>query len=180
MKINDDHMYHGAALTQIAEHPQFTAINAFTKASGISRSAFKVNADIGVFLKYASRPKPPHGEYIFTFTSAHLKELRSIDKKCSKTYLALVCVRGRQICCLPYDTLQTLLARRAKAKGSTEAQYSVLVTAEAGKSFRVYMNAPGKKNTILGKELRTSRSSSSERSRRPTRPCRGPPTASSS
>lgn len=26
MKMNNDHMYHGAALTQIAEHPEFTAI----------------------------------------------------------------------------------------------------------------------------------------------------------
>lgn len=28
MKIHDDHLYHGAALTQIAEHPLFIAINA--------------------------------------------------------------------------------------------------------------------------------------------------------
>lgn len=28
MKIHDDHLYHGAALTQIAEDDQFTAINA--------------------------------------------------------------------------------------------------------------------------------------------------------
>ena len=27
MKIRDDHMFHGAALIQIAEHPRFTAIN---------------------------------------------------------------------------------------------------------------------------------------------------------
>ena len=27
MKIDDDHMYHGAVLLQIAEHPRFTAIN---------------------------------------------------------------------------------------------------------------------------------------------------------
>jgi len=27
MNIDDNHMYHGAALIQIAEHPQFTAIN---------------------------------------------------------------------------------------------------------------------------------------------------------
>jgi len=29
MRINDDHMYHGAALTQIVEHPTFKAVNAF-------------------------------------------------------------------------------------------------------------------------------------------------------
>jgi hypothetical protein len=30
MKIADDHLYHGAALLQIAEHAQFTAINRLT------------------------------------------------------------------------------------------------------------------------------------------------------
>jgi hypothetical protein len=46
MKINDDHMYRGAALTQIAEHPRFTAINAFK----FSRSAFKANDGIGIYI----------------------------------------------------------------------------------------------------------------------------------
>ena len=58
MKINDDHMYHGAALIQIAEDPRFTAINVFQGGEGVSRSAFRINADIGVFLKYATKPKP--------------------------------------------------------------------------------------------------------------------------
>ena len=50
MKINDDHMYHGAALIQIAEHPQFTAINSFPHDGHASRSAFLVNLDIGMGL----------------------------------------------------------------------------------------------------------------------------------
>lgn len=29
MKINKDHLYQGAALTQIAEHEKFTTLNAF-------------------------------------------------------------------------------------------------------------------------------------------------------
>lgn len=49
MKINDDHLYHGAALTQIVEHSQFAAINAFTVDGRISRSSFLVNNDIAVF-----------------------------------------------------------------------------------------------------------------------------------
>ena len=43
--------------------------------------------------------------------------------------------------------------RSGEAAGGNEDQYTVLVTAEAGKSLRVYMNQPGVKNTILGKEL---------------------------
>jgi hypothetical protein len=78
VKVNDDHLYHGAALTQIAEDPQFTAINAFKAASGISRSAFRVNNDIGVFLKYATKAKPPFSEYVFTFHKDHIAELQKI------------------------------------------------------------------------------------------------------
>jgi len=35
--IDDDHMFHGAALTQIAEHPAFTAINSFEDNGDKSR-----------------------------------------------------------------------------------------------------------------------------------------------
>lgn len=150
MKINDDHMYHGSALTQIAEHPQFTAINAFKTEEGISRSAFKINDDIGVYLKYSSAPKPPYNEYVFTFNREHLSELLLLSKKVSKVFIAFVCVKARQICCLSYPQLLRLIQARANAKGSSETQYSVLITAPQGKSFRVYVNAPGKRNTKLG------------------------------
>ena len=157
MKIHDDHMFHGAALTQIAEHPQFTAINAFKRAGAVSRSAFRVNDDIGVYLKYASKPKAPYGEYVFTFGEEHRHELEALHDTCTRVFLALVCVHERQICCLPYSKFLELLTVRQKAKGSSEAQYTVLVTAPAGKSFRVYMNAPGRRNTKLGDPLIISR-----------------------
>jgi len=49
MRISDEHFYHGAALTQIAEHPKFTVINGFRINKKLSRSAFKVNDGIGIF-----------------------------------------------------------------------------------------------------------------------------------
>ena len=153
MKINDDHMYHGAALTQIAEHPQFTAINAFKTAGAISRSAFRINADIGVYLKYATKPKAPYGEYVFTFSADHLAELKSLRKNSNSAFLALVCVKAREICCLHYDQLMQLIDARTKAKGSPEDQYTILATIPEGKSFRVYVNAPGKRKTMLGKPI---------------------------
>ena len=57
MRIHDDHMYHGAALTQIAEHPAFTAINAFEDKGTKSRCAFRINTAIGAYIKYSSAPK---------------------------------------------------------------------------------------------------------------------------
>lgn len=157
MKINDDHMYHGAALTQIAEHPQFTAINAFKVAGVTSRSAFKINNDIGVYLKYATKPKPPFSEYVFNFNSGHLAELVALRKWGPSVFLGLVCVKARQICCLKYADFETLVEARKKARGSSETQYILLATAPARKSFRVYVNAPGKRKVKLAKEVIVSR-----------------------
>ena len=56
MKINDDHMYHGAALTQIAEHPTFKAVNAFWLNGKKSNAAFRINDTTGIYVKYAGFP----------------------------------------------------------------------------------------------------------------------------
>ncbi len=158
MKIDKDHMYHGAALIQIAEHPQFTAINAFNFANrGRSRSAYRINDSIGVYLKYAVAPTPSHGEYVFTFNSEHLSELARLAGVAKGLFVALVCVKARQICCLRYDELNSLIAARKHAKGEDESQYQVLVVAPDGKGFRVYANRPGVKNKAIGK-MRVNRS----------------------
>ena len=151
MKVDDDHLYHGAALIQIAEHPQFTTINSFKLTTGVSRSAYKINDEIGVYLKYASKPTPAFKEYVFTFRREHLNELKEIALKVEKVFMALVCVAAREICCLPYKPLTDLVAKRRAAKGAAESQYNVLVTLPARKSFRVYINKPGAKKTMLGK-----------------------------
>ena len=137
MRIDDDHLYHGAALIQIAEDPHFTAINSMKLASGISRNAYRINADLGVYLKYASKPTPSHGEYVFTFLRTHLDELAAIAEVTARSFVALVCVRDREICCLPYPDLKGLIERRRSAKGVSEDQYSVLVTAPPRSKFRV-------------------------------------------
>lgn len=111
MEINDDHLCQGAALTQIAEHPQFTAINAIMADGRISRSSFLVNNDIAVFLKYAEKPTKTFNEYVFTFRSDHLKEIEHIEQKAGKAFVALVCVQARQICCIREMNLRTSLRR---------------------------------------------------------------------
>ena len=153
MKINDDHMYQGAALAQIAEERRFTAINAFKDGQEVSRSAFRINDDIGIYLKYATKPTPSYEEYVFQFAAQHLEELERISGLVPRAYLALVCVEGREICCLKYQQLKKLVARRRRAKGGEEDQYTVLVRMPFRKEFRVYVNAPGRKNTLLGKPI---------------------------
>src|ERR1700730_747615 len=109
MRINDDHMYHGSALTQLAEHPQFTAINALHKGAQKSRSAFRVNDDVGIYLKYATAATKPFDEYPFTFLQQHIDEVEALFHKTEKVYVILVCVQAKQICCIRRNELQDLL-----------------------------------------------------------------------
>ena len=150
-------MYHGAALTQIAEHPQFTAINAFSTSGKISRSSFLVNNDIAIYLKYAKEPKGTFDEYLFTFNEEHLKEIKTIHKKAHKAFVVLVCVKDRQICCISHDEIFEMIDERKRRKKAPEKTYTILVTVPKSKSLRVYMNAPGKKKVYI-KERVISRS----------------------
>jgi hypothetical protein len=153
MHIHDDHMYHGAALIQVAEHPQFTAINSLKNKGKVVPVGYKVNDEIALYLKYASKPTPSFKEYAFTFHEDHLRELSQINASNSKTFIALVCVKEREICCISYDQFKSLVDRRKKDKGGDEEQYVVLVTVPKGKGLRVYVNAAGRRKTILGKEV---------------------------
>ena len=157
MYIDDDHLYHGSALFQIAEHPQFTAINSLKVKGEVVRAAYKINDHIAVYLKYAAKPHGTYKEYVFTFRKDHLETIESISEANPQTFIALVCVKGRQICCLTAEQLTNLIQRRETEAGKAEDQYTILVTMPKGKSMRVYVNHPGKKKTMLGKSLIVSR-----------------------
>jgi len=157
MKIRDDHLYHGAVLNQIAEHKQFTAINALKVKGRSSRSTFKVNDTIAVYLKYASKPLGRYKEYNFTFLKQHLSELRAINKVGNDLHLALICVKDREICCLLYSDFLDWINKRKEAFGKKEDQYTLLVTIKTGQAFRVYMNEPGKKGTYLSSPQKVAR-----------------------
>ena len=158
MTIRDEHLYHGAALNQIAEHEQFTAINALELRGKVSRSAFKINNTISVYMKYATKPLGAFREYKFTFTKSHLKELREINEIGDDLFLALVCYKDREICCLPYETLGEMIGERRRAAGKKEDQYQLLVTLKPGQAFRAYLNAPGRRKKILGTAKKVRRS----------------------
>jgi hypothetical protein len=94
---------------------------------------------------------------MFTFRKERLAELSEIAQLTGKVFTALVCVKARQICCLPYAALTRLVDARKTAKEAAEDQYVVLVTIPANKSFRVCINKPGARNMMLGKPLVISR-----------------------
>ena len=87
-----------------------------------------------------------------------MDELSEIAVINPRTFVVLVCVKERDICCISYEQLQDLIAQRKTAKGGPEDQYSILVTAPKGKRLRVYVNAPGVRKKRLGKEIVISRS----------------------
>jgi len=146
-------MFHGAALIQVAEHKRFTAINSLKTGRKVHRNAYKINNDIGLYLKYASGKTKAHKEYIFTFTLEHLKDIKKIHQVTPRLFIAMVCVEDREICCLSYDELCRLVETRKNKKGSQENQYSILMTILSGNSIHVYVNAPGVKNTKIGKDM---------------------------
>ncbi len=153
MKIDDDHLYHGAALIQIAEHPHFTAINSLKSGGHIVRVAYKINNDIAVYFKYSSKAKGQYKEFIFTFTDEHIEEIAAIAIANTKCFIALICVSEREIACLSYEQLNKLFKARRNALaalGRKEAAITVVVTAPVRKNMRVYVNQPGKKGVPLG------------------------------
>lgn len=141
---------------QIAEHDQFTAINALMVKGKKINNAFKINNNTGLLCKYASEANGG-GEYVFTFQSEHLDAINAMDKQNDHTFIALVCMDAEEICCLSKDDFDTLIVNRKKSAHKDEDYYQILVTAQSGRSLRAYVNAAGKKNTIAGKAKVVSR-----------------------
>ena len=150
MKINDDHMYHGAALTQIAEHPVFKAINAFWSNGKKSSCAFRINDTTGIYIKYAGVPRGSASEYVFTFTQTHLAELTKLREHCTSDFAVFVCIGAKAICTLSYGQVMKLIKLRQKARGESEEQYQIIITAPANKQFRAYVNKPSRKGLMMG------------------------------
>ena len=151
MPIDEDQMYHGAALVQIAEYKAFKAINPFENTS--ARGAFRINTDVGIYLKHASRPTQSHREYVFTFNKKNLAELEALKVQCPKLFVGMVCVRARQICCISIEEFEKHIRQQQESLGRPEAQYQILVTMPLNKSFRVYANAARKKGISLKQQI---------------------------
>jgi hypothetical protein len=157
MKIRTEHKNIGAALMQIAEHEQFTAINSMSLEGKLINNAFKINNNIGLMCKYASEPNDA-GAYPFTFSREHVDSVSRIAKHNNNTYVGLICVEDAEICCLSISQFETLVANRKKSKGTAEDTYQILVTVKPGKSFRVYVNEAKRKGKTAGGMITVPRS----------------------
>lgn len=153
MRIHDRHQFHGAALIQIAEHPAFTAINAFRYGGTKSTNAYTINDNIGVYLKYATKSHGKYEEFVFTFAREHLEELAALKARQDQTFIALVCWSAKEVCAVPYKLLRSLVAEREQLSGAKEDSYTIYVRAPERASFRVYISPPGQKNRSLGESI---------------------------
>lgn len=137
---------------QIAENPNFTAINSLKVEGNPINNGFLVNGDIAVLCKYASEPNNA-GEYIFSFKNDHIEDIERIQKEKHNIFFALICVEDGEVCCLTEDEFGTLIENRKKSARLDEDQYQILVTAKKGASLRAYVNAAGTKGKTAGKML---------------------------
>jgi hypothetical protein len=71
-------------------------------------------------------------------------------------FIVLVCRKAAEICVITLEEFEKHRALREKAKGAPEPHYQILVTMPKGAAFRVYMNEPGMKKTLL-KEQKVAR-----------------------
>lgn len=166
MKIADDHMYYGAAITQIAEHKSFKAINKFESHSVSSQCAYWVNPklskNIGLYLKYRSAPNletvvdsKDANVYIFVFNDDTRAVIDEMAKEANdRVYIGCVCVEDRQICCISLNEYREFYKRRSDALGRDDDQFRIQVAHVAGGKFRTYVTTPGKKKQPLGGVVR--------------------------
>lgn len=84
MKIQEQDLYHGAALTQIAEHQSFKALNRGSTKYG----HYLVNTDKHIFIKYRTSTGSP---WQHTVSPDEMKALEAACSKHNQVWLCLVC-----------------------------------------------------------------------------------------
>jgi hypothetical protein len=147
MHIFDRDLPYGAALKQIADHKLFKSINAEWHGEQKSRCAFRVNTDIGVYIRLAT--KPVNGEYVFNFKKAQTQEIEEMKVSCKgNVFIVLICYEAREVCVLRVKHLEALIAARTETAGDapSSGQHNVLITVWGSKSMRARVTVPGRKH----------------------------------
>jgi hypothetical protein len=92
MRIQEKDVYHGAALTQIVEHPSFKALNKADDKYG----HYQVNHDRRIIAKYSTGA---HSPWQFTFSANDIRTVREdVARKDCKAFVCLTC--GRDTVCM--------------------------------------------------------------------------------
>jgi hypothetical protein len=111
---------HGAALVQIANHKQFTALNKGSAAYG----HYKINGDRHLFIKYSSSDSTT---FRFSFAADEKRRIKHV-RGASAVYAVLVC-GSTAFAAVNRDDLKELLSRPGAEQ--------VAVIAPPGKQLRI-------------------------------------------
>ncbi|WP_077618364.1 hypothetical protein [Bacillus sinesaloumensis] len=134
MKIQMQDLYHGAVLTQITEHPSFTALNKPDSLYG----HYQVNHDTRIFVKYLSKETSP---WSFKISVSEMQSIQSDMDVTKNVFLCLVC--GQQtICALNIQEFSNLIDLT-----SSENQY-INVEVPTGGSMHVIGTAGSLERTL--------------------------------
>lgn len=101
MKIQDQDLYHGAALTQIVEHKSFKALNRASEKYG----HYLVNTDKHVFVKYRTVNRSP---WTFTVQPDELAVIKAEIDQNYEVFLCLVC-GGKTVCALNSEEINNVI-----------------------------------------------------------------------
>lgn len=124
MKIQQKDKFHGAALTQIVEHPQFKALNKGTPKYGL----YHLDNDKTVFVKYTAKTGSPW-QFVF-----HPPDFPPIVKELVNRRVFFCLVYPESICLLDADELKQL----------------VDLNAHQEQWIRVEVNGPGASMRVRG------------------------------
>jgi hypothetical protein len=101
MKIQEHDQFHGAALTQIVQHPSFKALNKLDSKFG----HYRINADICILVKYRTNRESP---WQFILNGAEIETLKSDCEADDTNFLCLVC-GDSTICAINRDQIKQLI-----------------------------------------------------------------------
>jgi hypothetical protein len=99
VKIQDKDIFHGAAFTQIVEHPSFKALNRATDRYG----HYQINQGRFIFMKYSKATKSP---WSFSFSD---EDVEAIKNSSDDTFVCLVCGKTT-VCALNKKEIAKVLA----------------------------------------------------------------------
>jgi hypothetical protein len=124
VRIQVQDTFHGAALTQIVEHPSFKALN---RVPGGKYGHYEINNRARLFIKYANTMGP---DFRFTLSPDDMAWIRFVDEDHTyEVFVVLVCGHD-SICAVNVEELDAVLAT-----DETKSQ-QIWVRSEPSKSMR--------------------------------------------
>lgn len=127
MPIPQKSFYHGAVLAEITEDRHFTSINKVPSLN--SSSAYQINHNIGVYIKYTTITNS--GSWRFTFAADHQDEIRRLFEFFrDNTFIVFVC-ENEGICIVDFGVFASCIDLN-----HTDSEWIEIYRPEGG-SFRI-------------------------------------------